>query len=76
MILSGRPGEDHRNGHDRSTPKGVRALENKNKNWITFYTLVLDLPNVKHRVLYYKPQKSVLLTLFKKKKKVRLCTSL
>lgn len=31
MILSGRPGEDHRNGHDRSTPKGVRALENKNK---------------------------------------------
>ena len=32
MILSGRPGEDHRNGHDRSTPKGVRALENKNKN--------------------------------------------
>lgn len=40
-----KPGEDHRKGHHRNAPKGVRAPE---KNYITFYTLALGLPNVQH----------------------------
>ena len=66
VILSGRPGEDHRNGHDRSTPKDVRAVENK--NCITFYTLVLGLPNVKKIGFFSTNPRNYLAHFIKKKK--------